>query len=406
MITRRMPGAAPSGEEHRTHTRSARAGWTAAGALALAVLAGCSQAASGSGSSGAAATTGSAATGAAGTGAAGSGGASGGSASTASAATAYGITGALPAKLAGGTVKIALVRQLSQGDFFEQWLSGAQAEARALHVNLEVLSGNGDNAQQATYLQQAINEKVSAIIVDHGFAQTMQPVVAKAAAAHIPLVAFDLQPGVAADPVIDQDDPVVADEALNVLKQDSGGKAQVIYAYVAGYRPLDLRNGAWVAFKKANPGIKQVAQIGVVNSSTVPQVADQAKAALEAHPGVTAIFAPYDAFAQGATLAVNELGLQKKVKIYGGDISTADIGTMTAANSPWVVTAATDPADVGRVAVRAAALLALGDKVPLDIVVPPQQITQQFLLSKKVVNMTDLRGAIAALSTPNIVPVP
>jgi simple sugar transport system substrate-binding protein len=367
------------------------------GVLALAALVGCSQASSGSGSSGAAATTGSAATGAA---------SSGSSANTTSAATAYGITGALPAKLAGGTVKIALVRQLSQGDFFEQWLSGAQAEAKALHVNLEVLSGNGDNAQQATYLQQAINEKVNAIIVDHGFAQTMQPVVAKAAAAHIPLVAFDLQPGVAADPVIDQDDPVVADEALSVLKQDTGGKAQVIYAYVAGYRPLDLRNGAWDAFKKANPGIKQVAQIGVVNSSTVPQVADQAKAALEAHPGVTAIFAPYDAFAQGATLAVDELGLQKKVKIYGGDISTADIGTMTAANSPWVVTAATDPADVGRVAVRAAALLVLGDKVPLDIVVPPQQITQQFLLSNKIVNMVDLRAGIAALNTPSIVPVP
>ncbi len=401
MIIRRMPGAVPSGEESRSHTRSARAGWTAAGALALAALAGCSQAASGSGSSGAAPTSGSAATGAASGGSA-----STGSANTTSAATAYGITGALPAKLAGGTVKIALVRQLSQGDFFEQWLSGAQAEAKALHINLEVLSGNGDNAQQATYLQQAINEKVNAIIVDHGFAQTMQPVVARAAAGHIPLVAFDLQPGVAADPVIDQDDPVVADEALSVLKQDSGGKAQVIYAYVAGYRPLDLRNGAWVAFKKANPGIKQVAQIGVVNSSTVPQVADQAKAALEAHPGVTAIFAPYDAFAQGATLAVDELGLQKKVKIYGGDISTADIGTMTAATSPWVVTAATDPADVGRVAVRAAALLVLGDKVPLDIVVPPQQITQQFLLSNKIVNMAELRTGIAALNTPKIVPVP
>lgn len=392
----------PSGEESRGHTRSARAGWTAAGALALAALAGCSQASSGSGSSGAAATSGSAATGAASGGSA----SSGSSASTTSAAAVYGITGALPAKLAGGTVKIALVRQLSQGDFFEQWLSGAQAEAKALHVNLEVLSGNGDNAQQATYLQQAINEKVNAIIVDHGFAQTMQPVVAKAAVAHIPLVAFDLQPGVAADPVIDQDDPVVADEALSVLKQDTGGKAQVIYAYVAGYRPLDLRNGAWVAFKKANPGIKQVAQIGVVNSSTVPQVADQAKAALEAHPGVTAIFAPYDAFAQGATLAVDELGLQKKVKIYGGDISTADIGTMTAANSPWVVTAATDPADVGRVAVRSAALLVLGDKVPLDIVVPPQQITQRFLLSNKIVNMAELRTGIAALNTPSIVPVP
>jgi hypothetical protein len=44
--------------------------------------------------------------------------------------------------------------------------------------------------------------------------------------------------------------------------------------------------------------------------------------------------------------------------------------------------------------------------VPLDIVVPPQQITQQFLLSNKIVNMAELRTGVAALNTPSIVPVP
>jgi simple sugar transport system substrate-binding protein len=357
------------------------------GAVALAALAGCSQ---GSAAPGSAASAGGTAT------------ASG--AGTGAVLESLGITGPLPAKLKG--MKIALVRQLSQGDFFEQWLAGAQGEAKALGIDLEVLSANGNNAQQAVFLQQAINEKVSAIIVDHGFQQTMDPVVAKAAAAHIPLISFDLQPGVASDPILDQDDPVVAQESLSLLKTDSKGSAQVIYAYVAGFRPLDLRNQAWVAFKKANPGIKQVAQVGVVNNNTTSETADQIKAALLAHPGVTAIFAPYDAFAQGAVLAVNELNLQKKVKIYGGDVSTADIDAMTASGSSWVDTAATDPADVGEVGVRAAVLLALGKKVPLDLVVPPQLITQQFLLSHHISNMQQLAQAMPALNTPTIASVP
>ena len=372
-----------------------RRGGAAAVLLALAALAGCSQGSPAGGSTaGSGATSGTGATSGSTTG------------SSGAALESFGITGALPARLAAGTVKIALVRQLSAGDFFEQWLAGAEAEAKALHVKLEVSSGNGNNAQQALYLQEAINEKVNAIIVDHGFAQTMQPVIAKAATAHIPLIAFDVQPGVAADPILDQDDPVVAAESLSLLKKNTGGHAQVIYAYVAGYRPLDLRNDTWEAFKKANPGIKQVAQIGVVNSDTTAQTADEAKAALLAHPGVTAIFAPYDAFAQGAVLAVDELGLQKKVRVYGADISTADIDAMTAADSPWVDTAATDPADVGEVAVRAAARLVLGDKVPLDLIVPPQLITQQFLTSHDVTNMTQLVTDLPSLNTPGIASIP
>jgi simple sugar transport system substrate-binding protein len=376
----------------RPGTRKARVFGVAATALVLAAAAGCSQSSSPPAANAAGASAPSTTSGA--------------TTSGGAALESYGITGALPVKLRNGTIKIALVRQLSQGDFFEQWLAGAQAEAKALNVKLEVSSGNGNNAQQALYLQEAINEEVDAIIVDHGFPQTMQPVIAKAKAAGIPLVAFDVDPGVATDPVLDQADKTVAAEALSLLKTNSGGKAQVIYAYVAGYRPLDLRNETWVAFKKANPGIKQVAQVGVVNSDTTSQTANQIKAALLAHPGVTAIFAPYDAFAQGALLAIDELGLQKKVKIYGADVSTADIDAMTQAKSPWVDTAATDPADVGEVAVRAAVRLVLGLSVPADLVIPPQLITQSFLTSHSVSNMSQLVADLPGLNTPTIASIP
>ncbi|MFF4624615.1 substrate-binding domain-containing protein [Nonomuraea jabiensis] len=313
---------------------------------------------------------------------------------------------AVPAKFAAGDVSIALVRQLSSGDYFEQWLAGAQAEAKALKVKLEISSGDGNNDKQALNLEQAVTGKVDAIIVDHGFAQTVQPTIKKAVAAKIPLVAFDVDPGTTEAVALTQDDHKIAEQALSALKADTGGSGEVVYVYVAGFAPLDRRNETWEQFKKDNPGIKQVAQIGVVNSSTASAVADQAKAALQAHPGAKAIFAPYDEFAKGAALAVKELGLAGKVKIYGADVSTADIGVMTEPNSPWVATSATDPANVGRVAVRAAALLVAGEKVDSALTVPPSLITQKGLRDAGITSVEQLTRAFPGLVTPDVARVP
>ncbi|MFG1705843.1 substrate-binding domain-containing protein [Nonomuraea sp. M3C6] len=315
-------------------------------------------------------------------------------------------TGAVPAKFAAGGVRIALVRQLSSGDYFEQWLAGAQAEAKGLNVTLELSSGDGNNDKQALNLEQAVNQKPDAIIVDHGFAQTVQPAIKKAVAAGIPLVAFDVEAGTSEAVTLSQDDHQIAAQTLGALKADTGGSGDVVYVYVAGFAPLDRRNETWEQFKKDNPGIKQVAQIGVVNSSTASAVADQAKAALQANPNVKAIFAPYDEFAKGAALAVKELGLQSKVKIYGADISTADIAVMTEPNSPWAATSTTDPSNVGRVAVRAAALLVAGQQVAKDLKVPPALVTQQQLHDGGITNIEQLTQAVPALRTPDVARVP
>ncbi|GAA2879516.1 substrate-binding domain-containing protein [Streptosporangium fragile] len=324
----------------------------------------------------------------------------------AAATPSIGATAEVPAEFAAGDVHIALVRQLSSGDYFEQWLAGAQAEAKALNVTLDLSSGDGNNDKQALNLEQAVNQKADAIIVDHGFAQTVQPAIKKAVDADIPVVAFDVDPGTPEAVALSQDDHLIADQALGALKADTGGTGEVLYVYVAGFAPLDRRNETWTSFKKDNPGIKQVAQIGVVNSSTASAVADQAKAALQANPGITAVFAPYDEFAKGASLAIKELGLQDKVKVYGADISTADIAVMTEPGSPWVATSAADPSNVGRVAVRAAALLVAGHPVDKALKVPPALITQKQLRDGGITGIEQLVEAVPALQTPDVARVP
>ena len=171
---------------------------------------------------------------------------------------------------------------------------------------------------------------------------------------------------------------------------DTGGEGDIAYVYVAGFAPLDRRNEVFEQVLAANPGLKNVATFGTVSDSTAAEVQTQAAAVLTANPGIKAIFAPYDEFAKGAVLAVEAAGLQDKVKVYGADISTADIAVLTAENSPWVATAGTDPANVGRVAVRAAALLAAGETVDPQIVVNPALITQQFLRDNSITTIEQL----------------
>lgn len=306
----------------------------------------------------------------------------------------------------GDSVSISLVRQLGSGDYFEQWLAGAQAQADELGVDLRISNADGDDNQQSLDLESAVNQAPDAIIVDHGFADTIGDGVTAALDAGIPVVAFDAEVEDERAVTVSQSDHELAQASLDQLLEDTGGTAQVLYAYVAGYAPLDRRNETWEDVKAANPGLEQVAQIGVVSDSTASAVADQAKAALQANPGVTAIFAPYDEFAKGATLAVQELGLEGTVKIYGADISTADIEVLTAENSPWVATAATDPANVGAVTVRAAYLAATGGDVPASIEVTPTLILADELRDAGVTTIADLAAVFPGLTTDDLVPVP
>jgi simple sugar transport system substrate-binding protein len=303
----------------------------------------------------------------------------------------------LPAKFQKG-VKIALVRQLGSGDFFQQWLLGANQQAKALNIDLRVSDARNNNDQQATDLQRAIDQKPAAIIVDHGLAPTVNPLIDKAVKAGIPVVAFDVETKNPKVVSIQQSDVDAGKRISEALVKGIGSKGQVGYVYVAGFAPLDRRNQGWKSIKAANPGIKQVAQFGKVSDSTASDTQEQANAAITAHPDVKAVLAPYDEFAKGVVLALNQAN-KKGVKVYGADISTADIAVITKPDSPWVATIATDPANVGRVAVRAAALKYNGDQVDQEVLIKPSVITQQFLREKNIKTLEQLRAALPELNT-------
>lgn len=310
-----------------------------------------------------------------------------------------------------GDVKIALVRYLSTGDFFQAYLSGVESQAAALGVDLRVLDSRQDAALQADMVDQAIALGVDGIIIQHGLTESMQEAAQRAIDAGIKVVAFDVNVENDMIPQVEQSDRDLARLALEQALVDNGDTFKAGYVYVAGIAPLDRRDETWVGVKAANPGIEEVAMFGTLDNPIANSVANQARSVLQAHPEITVMFAPYDEFAKGVKIAVDEAGMSDMIKIYSADVSTADIAAMREPDSAWAATAATNPAVVGEVSVRTLAMLLAGETVEHNVIIPPTLITQDMLNDNDIRNMADLSSKLpqfahADVSVPAWMPLP
>lgn len=308
-----------------------------------------------------------------------------------------------PAPFDKGGVKIALVNYLSTGDFFQAYEAGAQKQAKALGIDLRIYEGRQDAAEQREQIQQAISLGVSAIIVNHGLPESLKDVVQRALDKGIKVVAFDVDLGNPKVPQIEQSDRDLAALLLDQAVKDNGDAFAAGYVYVAGFAPLDRRDAVWRDFKSAHPKVQEKARWGTVDNPIAQSVANQAAAAYRAHPEIRVVFAPYDEFARGAKLAADEANLSSKLRIYSADISTSDIEAIRAPNSAWVATAATNPAVVGAVSVRAAALLLAGQTPEHRIVVKPTLITRDDLVKNNIRTIAELGEKFPAFRSSDAV---
>ena len=301
---------------------------------------------------------------------------------------------------------VALVRQSGVGDYFEQWGRGATAQIRSAGGQVTAYDARGDNARQVSQFNDAISSQPDVIIVDHGLADSVNPKIDEAISKGIPVVVYDVNIANCKAMYISQDDASIATKILDYLKQDNPTGGKIAYVNVSGIAPLDSRNEVYQQFLKSNPSFTQVAHFGKYTESVASDTATEGAAALKAAPDTTVAFAAYDELAKGTLIALRQNNMSDKVKVYGVDISTADIQLMTEPVSPWRATAATDPANVGAIVARAA--IAAGAKVtmPEKLTIPAALITQDMLRQRSVTNMDELRAALPELNTPDIVGAP
>jgi len=300
-------------------------------------------------------------------------------------------------------IKIAAIMQMSIGTFSSQYISGLQEQVEKFGGEIQVYNADNDLSKMASYVETAITQNVDAILLDHGRADALQAPVEKAVAKGIPVVAFDSDLNIPGVTVIDQDDYSLAWKTLKTLAEDINGEGEIVTIWVGGFTPMERRHVIYEAFKKRYPNIKEVAKFGTASTNTALDTQAQMEAILKKYPNkgdIDAVFATWDEFAKGATRAIQQAG-RSEIKVYSIDLSDEDLQMIQQANSPWVATTATDPAEVGRVQVRFAYQKIAGEKT-LNIYSLEPHLVKRADLPNEQVSMNELNNYIQGWGQSNV----
>ncbi|RIX60188.1 sugar ABC transporter substrate-binding protein [Paenibacillus nanensis] len=311
----------------------------------------------------------------------------------------------LPAALKEkGEINIKVIRKIGGDDHTAQFLAGAKQEGEALGFKVDTFSANGDTAKFLDAINQAAESDVDAVILSHADNEASVEAVKKLREKGIEVVAFDSLPAIGeieGVTLTSQKDEALAQYALDELVKQHGENAKIVYLWVDGFPPMVRRNAVYQDVLAKYPGITEVDRFGVASDNTSVDTQNAVAAMLAKYPKgeIDAIFATWDAFAIGATRALVEAG-RTEVKIYGIDVSNADLQAMQEENSPWAATAAVDAKMIGSVNLRIAAKKLAGEETPATFDLDAALITQEELKkSSETVNVATLADIIPGWGT-------
>ncbi|WP_053376315.1 sugar ABC transporter substrate-binding protein [Paenibacillus sp. FJAT-27812] len=311
----------------------------------------------------------------------------------------------LPAAIAAkDEIKLMVIRKIGGDDHTAQFLVGAKQEGESLGFKVDTFSANGDTAKFHDAIAQATDGGYDGVVISHGDDPATVDAVKKLTDKGIPVVAFDSVGELSAIPGVtltSQDDEALAQFSLDQLVKEKGEEAKIVYLWVDGFPPMVRRNKVYQDTLAKYPGIKEVERFGVANANTSVDTQNAVAAMLTKHPKgeIDAIFATWDAFAIGAARALIEAG-RTEIKIYGIDVSNADLQIMQEDNSPWAATAAVDPKMIGAVNVRLLAKKIAGEETPSTYNLEAALIDQEGLKkSSEPVNMVTLADIIPGWGT-------
>lgn len=299
----------------------------------------------------------------------------------------------------GDPLKIKVIRKIGGDDHTAQFLAGAKEEGEALGFQVDLFTANGDTAKFHDAINQALDQDYDGFIISHGDDDATVNDVKKIVEKGKSVVTFDSNPNIAkldGVTLTSQDDEALATLALDQLVKNTKGKANIAYLWVDGFPAMVRRNKVYQDVLSKNPEIKEVERFGVAAADTSVQTQNAVAAMLNKYPKgkLDAIFATWDAFAIGAARALKEAG-REEVKIYGIDVSNADLQEIQRKGSAWKYTAAVDPKLIGAVDMRILAKKLAGEETPQTFDLDASLVSQENLLkAKEPVNMVNLAKII------------
>jgi len=279
--------------------------------------------------------------------------------------------------------RVALVLKTLNSPFFIDLQKGAEAAAARLGVTLVVQAAERemDVEKQMQIIENLIQRKVGVLCVTPCGSREIVPAILKANAAGIPVLIVDTRidagalasAGGRVETFIGSDNLEGGRIAGEFVSQRLGGQGKVaVLEGIPGHETGDAR---LQGFRQA---LGQHAGLEVIASQTANWERDQGfnvfQNILQSRPGVQAVFACNDLMALGAVEALGAAGRSGQVLVVGFDAiddarAAVRAGTMAAS-------VAQHPDEMGRVAVEKAVAVLRGEKLPPNIPVKVELITQ------------------------------
>lgn len=268
---------------------------------------------------------------------------------------------------------VALVVKTLNNQFFIDMEAGAKAAADSLGIELVVQAPEReiDVERQMQIVENLIQRKVGVILLVPNGSKEIVPAVVKANAAKIPVVAVDTRvdaatlsaAGATVASFIGSDNEDGGRLAGAFLVERLKGRATVaVLEGVPGHETADARLRGFRAALAGASGMQ------IVASQPANMERDQAfnvtQNILQAHPGITALFACNDVMALGALEAIFAAGKGAQVSVVGFDAQ--DDARKAIAEKRMAATIAQNPREMGRLAVLTAARLMNGETVPAE----------------------------------------
>jgi ribose transport system substrate-binding protein len=269
--------------------------------------------------------------------------------------------------------RVAFVMKTPNNPFFIDMQSGAEEAARRLGVELVVQSPEReiDVEKQMQIVENLLQTGIRALCIAPSSSKGLIPALARANAAHVPIVVVDdevdsaaaAEAGVHTESYVGSDNVEGGRIAGRHLIEATGGRARVaILEGIPGHETGDSRLAGFREAIRAAPGLK------VVASQTANWERDQGftvfQNMLQAHPEIDAVFACNDMMALGAVEAIAAAGRTGTVRVIGFD--AVDDARQSIAGGAMAASVAQFPSEMGRLAVETAVKLMNGESVPRD----------------------------------------
>ena len=270
---------------------------------------------------------------------------------------------------AAASPKIVMALSTLNNPFFVELHDGALAEAKSAGVQLDIVDAQNDSAAQANQLATASSGSTKAVIVNPVDSDASSSSVGALLASGIPVIAVDRTVNdTKITSLVASDNVAGGRQAADELAKSIGEKGTVIVLQgVSGTSASRDRGAGFEEGIAAYPDIKVVAK-QTANFDRAAAL-DVTTNLLQAHAGVTGVFAENDEMALGA---IQALGTRAgtEVMVVGFDGTSDGLAAIT--EGTLAATIAQQPAELGRLAVQLAVKALNGDSVeetvPVEVV--------------------------------------